>query len=53
MNNGWKLLYKFDRIEVWKTPTKYLTCIKYDTIFRFFSTLDESINEVKNLMQQN
>jgi hypothetical protein len=51
MYNGWDLLYKYGHIEVWKTPTKYLTCIKYETIFRFFDTLDESINEVKKLMQ--
>lgn len=51
MYNGQNLLYKYGHIEVWKTPTKYLICIKSDTIFRFFDTLDGSIIEVKDLMQ--
>lgn len=51
MIDGWKLLYKFDRVEVWKTPTKYLTCSKYDGLFDFFDTLEESVNDVKNIMQ--
>lgn len=51
MIDGWKLLYKFDRIKVWKTPTKYLTCSKYEGLFDLFDTLEESVNDVKNIMQ--
>lgn len=49
--SGWKLIHTIGLIQVWKTPTMYLTCIKYFGVFRFFRTLKEAIDEANKLKE--
>ena len=44
----WELLYRFDFLEVWKTPTKYLVCYHYGQDFRFKESLNECLDEIRN-----
>lgn len=44
--SGWNLLKRLDFIEIWKTPTKYLTCAHYEGIFIFANTYSEAIRNV-------
>lgn len=44
--SGWSSLKRLDFIEIWKTPTKYLTCAHYEGIFIFANTYSEAIRNV-------
>lgn len=45
---GWKRIEWYDnRLELWKTPTKFLVCMKYQKIFKFCETLEIS-NQIIN-----
>lgn len=42
-------------LELWKTPTRYLVCVKYEYIFRFFDSLQiaqQTFEEMKALREQ-
>lgn len=43
---GWNLLKRLDFIEIWKTPTKYLTCAHYEGVFIFANTYNEAVQNV-------
>lgn len=41
--------------ELWKTPTKYLVCVRYERIFRFFDNLkdaQQTFEEMKAFREQ-
>ena len=44
---GWKRITSQGFVEVWMTPTKYLTCYKYGGIFIFSSSLDEAKRNIE------
>lgn len=48
---GWTKLKQYGQVEVWKTPTMFLTCNHYMMIFKFTSTLKSAIEEVKNIQK--
>lgn len=50
MKDKWILLHKNNCVELWKTPVKYLTCIKIEGIFKFFDNKEEAYNEFKKLV---
>lgn len=33
--SGWEYICSYGIVEVWKTPTKYLSLIHYDRIYRY------------------
>ena len=39
-------------IEVWKTPTKYLTCQHYLRIFGFSDTIDDAFKNVEEIKKE-
>lgn len=42
-------------LELWKTPTRYLVCVKYESIFRFFDNLQiarQTFEEMRALREQ-
>ena len=40
---NWKRLFVYNYYtELWKTPTKYLVCIKYEGLFKFFKKYDDA-----------
>lgn len=46
---GWEKITQKGPIEIWKTPTMYLTCYHYLLIFRFTHTLEEAKKEALKL----
>ena len=45
---GWEKITTKGFVEVWKTPTKFLTCYKYGGIFIFCNSEEEARNNVEN-----
>lgn len=48
----WELLYRFDYLEIWKTPTKYLTCYHYNREFYFVDSKDEALAIARELLNK-
>ena len=49
MIDDWKLLWRVNLVEVWKTPTRYLTCCKYMGQFKFFDNEQAAYNAIQEL----
>lgn len=50
---GWKRLKWYPSgIEVWKTPTRYLTCHHYLGIFRFSDTIDDAFKNIEKIKEE-
>lgn len=48
--HGWQFVAIIDRfIEIWRTPTKFLTCNKYCGIFVFSNSEKEALEIAKKL----
>lgn len=55
MLNWYQLRRHWTGLELWKTPTRYLVCVKYESIFRFFDNLQiaqQTFEEMKALREQ-
>lgn len=46
---GWYRLDRYeDGLELWKTPTKFLVCMKYIKMLQFCNTRDEANHFINN-----
>lgn len=55
MLNWEQLKRHWTGLELWKTPTRYLVCVKYESIFRFFDgqqIAQQTFDEMKALREQ-
>jgi hypothetical protein len=49
----WRLLNSYISVEIWQTCNgSYLTCAKYNGIFKFVNTYQEAQNEAIKLLQK-
>lgn len=47
---GWKRIEWYNNgLELWKTPTKFLVCMKYQKMFKFYETLEMANQEISSI----
>lgn len=50
---GWKIMNRYEFVEIWKTPTQYVTGISYLRLHYFFDTYRQAHEKAIELLQQN
>ena len=50
---NWQFLNRFEFVEVWRTPTRYLSCYHYGGIYHFCSSYEEALKVAKQILDEN